>query len=106
MKGINSLFQKHISKEVNKEAKQRPRNYFMPERNDLLVHRYYFYVHYRNFRFDKCLNILQTEIYITEQTITNVLTVCSEILDDVFKRKPSIKELEKKFPHFHWPIKE
>jgi hypothetical protein len=81
---------------------QRPRNFFMPDRNLFLVYRYYFYAEIKFYRYDKCLSELEQDVFLTACRITGVLTECSPQLDEVMKQKPTLRELQKKFPRYTW----
>jgi hypothetical protein len=104
MRGVIKNFNSFIEKEKPTQDKQRPRNFYMPERNTLLVNRYYYYAQFKQYRYDVCLKKLELEFYLTEVRIVFVLSSCSVYLSEVMKSKPTIKELKNKFPHFNWDM--
>ncbi len=103
MRGQQSLFSELFENTTKRVADEpRPRNYFMPERNLHLAHRYYYYAEVKFLRYDKCLQILEQEFYITEARLVVVLSECTEVLRELVEAKPSVKELQQKIPHFNW----
>jgi hypothetical protein len=103
MKGQQLNFSQFFnSNNVHETKIQRPRNFFMPERNELLVHRYYFYVKIKNYRYEKCLEELEKDVFITAFTQTKILSACSELLSKIMQEQPSVKELANKFPRLNW----
>lgn len=106
MKGQISLHTQFFSGNESStvETKQRPRNFFMPERNELLVYRYYFYAQIKGYRYEKCLEELEQDVFITGFRQIAVLSSCVDLLSDVMKNKPTVKELARKFPRFNWNL--
>lgn len=80
----------------------RPRNYYMPLRNEHLAYRYYYYAEVKFIRYDKCLQLLETEFYLCEARIVVLLSELTELLRKIVETKPTVKELEKKIPHLNW----
>lgn len=89
---------------VAPKEKQRPRNFFMPERNQLLVHRYYFYAEIKGYRYDKCLTELEQDMFITETRLSTVLTECMDLLRQIMQTKPTLKQLQRQFPRLNWNL--
>jgi hypothetical protein len=105
MRGQQSLFSSLFVETVPKTAqKQRPRNYYQPERNEALVHRYYYHAEMNRLRYDDCIRQLEIEFHITAPRIISVLTECTSIIESVINTKPSIKDLENKFPWYSWKV--
>lgn len=106
MRGQQSLFQNLFMQEsVRTSSKQRPRNFYLPERNEAMIARYYFHAEHNRYRYDDCLSLLEQEFYITSPRIVNVLSDHSARLNDLIASNPTIKELEKKWPHFNWKVR-
>ncbi len=101
-RGQYSLFNNIFEKVEQEDKEIRPRNYFMPLRNQHLTYRYYYYANIRFLRFDKCLEILEQEFYITEARLVVLLNDDTDLLKKIAQEKPSVKELQKKIPHFNW----
>jgi hypothetical protein len=103
MRGQQSLFANiFVDTAVKPVQKQRPRNYYQPERNEALVHRYYFHAEINRMRFDDCIKQLESEFHITAPRIVAVLTQCTSNIQRLHDAKPSLKDLEKKFPWYAW----
>jgi hypothetical protein len=103
MRGQQSLFSNIFEVEtIRVEEKPRPRNYYMPERNLAICYRYYYYAEIECKRYDKCLEFLENEFYITEARIIDVLSECHDSIKLIVAEKPTIKDLQKKIPHFKW----
>lgn len=104
-RGQLSIF-KNLFEQTPKQTtiEQRPRNYFMPERDQLLAHRFYFYAELKFYRLDKCKKELEREFFITEARLEVVLRILVPITQKVVEQKPTIKELELKFPWMNWRI--
>jgi len=102
MRGQKTLFADLFETSLTPKEKQRPRNYFLPERNEALVYRYYFHAEVNRLRYDDCLVNLEREFYLTTPRLIVVLSCNSDLLSEIIKKRPSTRELETKFPHFSW----
>lgn len=80
----------------------RPRNFFQPERNEALLHRYYFHAEINRYRYDDCLLMLEKEFYLTSMRIMAILRQNVDALSNIVNSKPSTAQMNKKFPHFKW----
>lgn len=106
MRGQQSLFANiFIDTAVNPAPKQRPRNFYLPERNEALVHRYYFHAEINRMRFDDCIKQLEMEFHLTNPRIIAVLTQCTNEIKRLHETKPCIKEFEKKYPWYSWKLR-
>lgn len=102
MRGQLSIFQDIFKKESQSVPKQRPRNFFLPERNKALVYRYFYYAEIHRLRYEDCLAVLEQEFYITGTRIITVLTESADLIKQVSQDQPHIKELQALFPHLMW----
>jgi hypothetical protein len=103
MRGQQKLFNNiFLSKMEVTTPDNKPRNVFMPERNEALYHRYYYYVDIKRMRFDDALNQLEKEFFITNFQIRKLLTKQTDRISDLHSKKTSIKELKIKYPFFIW----
>lgn len=106
MRGQQSLFANiFIDTAVKSAPKQRPRNFYQPERNEALAHRYYFHIEINRMRFDDCIKQLEMEFHITTPRIIAVLNQCTNEIKRLHELKPSVKELEKKYPWYAWKLR-
>lgn len=101
MRGQQSLFNDLFHQEKQKSA-NRPRNYYQPERNRALIHRYYFHAEINRLRYDDVLQILEKEFYLTEPRIIVILSEQSSNIKKIVHNPPTITDLQKMFPHFNW----
>lgn len=101
-RGQYLLFSDIFENKTKVVEETRPRNYYMPLRNEHLAYRYYYYAEVKFMRYDKCLQLLETEFYLTEARIVVLLSDCTDLLHSIVQRKPTVKELEKKIPHLNW----
>ncbi len=105
MKGQQSLFSELFEEQVIRtEEKPRPRNFFMPDRNLHLAYRYYFWAEIKFMRYDKCLEYLEKEFYITDVRIIDILSDNRNSINEIVKTKPTIKDLQKIIPHLNWLV--
>jgi len=102
MRGQQSLFTGLFSETTAVVKKQRPRNFYLPERNEALLHRYYYHAEINRYRYDDCLKMLEQEFYLTAPRIITVLNDNVNRLSDIVHERPKLVELSKKFPHFAW----
>lgn len=102
MRGQQSLFNDVFAKKEKKTTTQRPRNFFLPERNEALLYRYYYHAEINRYRYDVCLEELEKEFYITSLRIVFVLSENAEKLSEIVNNKPPVNEIAKIFPHFNW----
>jgi hypothetical protein len=107
MRGQHTLFEEMFGKEAEEAVKlndkQRPRNVLMPERNMLLLYRFYFLIEINRMRYDDALKQLEKEFFIVEARIVVVLSDNDDQLRKIVKEeKPDRSGLEKVYPHINW----
>lgn len=72
-------------------------------RNRVLVARYYYWTEVRRRRFDDVMLILsEQEFFVEERTISNALLDWDEYLNNLYKKKCSVKDLKKEYPNWNW----
>jgi len=74
----------------------------MPIRNEHLAYRFYYYAEIKFLRYDKCLEALEREFYLTEARLVVVLSGLTDRLREITQEKPDVKTLREKIPHFSW----
>lgn len=105
MRGQTSLFSKNfVIPEVKVINVAKPRNYYQPERNQALSYRFYFYCEIKRMRYDDTIKQLELEFHLSSHRLINVLNEYSGFLQGVVNSKPTVKELEKKYPWFSWKV--
>jgi hypothetical protein len=102
MRGQRSLFSDKFEAAIVKTTKQRPRNFYKPERDEALVHRYFYYIEINRLRYDDSIRQLEREFHITAPRIIAVLSEMQSMIERVITDNPTIKELECKFPWLNW----
>jgi hypothetical protein len=106
MRGQRTLFDDLITKElkakINNDGKQRPRNVLMPERNTLLIYRYYYHVDINRMRFDDTLEQLEKEFFIVAARIVVIISDNDTQLRSIMQTKPDRATLKKLYPFLNW----
>ena len=106
MRGQRTLFDElfgNEAEEVVLNEKQRPRNVLMPERNLLLLYRFYYLVEMKRMRYDDTLQQLEKEFFIVAARIVVVLSNNDAQLRKIVKEdKPDSRALAKLYPHINW----
>jgi len=82
----------------------RTRNFKMPERNNLLAHRFYFYDMIKFYKSEKCLEELSREFFLSEDRTIDLIREMSDLINELRQRRPSTRELQGKFPWINWSI--
>lgn len=102
MKGQQSLFSDLFSTE---NISGKPTNGFRPfgaARNECLVHRYYYYLHFQGKRYDLIINYLSNEFFLAPITIPDLLADNVELVRRLITEHPPVEELQKKYPFMVW----
>jgi hypothetical protein len=104
MRGERSLFNEMFGEEAQAHpGKQRPRNVLMPERNTLLLYRFYFMINIARMRYDDTLQQLEREFFIVQARIVVVLMQNEVQLHQIVKQeKPDLAILARLYPHINW----
>ena len=101
-RGQLSLFTAIFGNSDETEHEKRFRNYHMPRRNEHLILRYYYHAEHEKKGYEACLADLETEFYLTERRIIDILSECDEQLRALVALKPSVREIKAKAPHLAW----
>lgn len=72
------------------------------QRNDLLLHRYYFYGHFTDLRYHKIMRRMNREFFLSERRLLDVIQAHTAKLHDIRQCQPSLMDLQRKWPHFIW----
>lgn len=104
MRGQQSFYGMFFAEEAKSEAKDqsRPRNPYMPDRNNALAHRWYFYAVIKNYNQPRCMEELEREFFLTSARMEVILASLQPQLRDINVTRPSVKQLEKMFPWLNW----
>ena len=100
---MEALIEDKSRVEVMPEKVKRGRNIeLIDKRNECLLHRYYFYSKVLKLKYEDVITTLTTEFFISGRTITDITLSESDYLTELFKKKYTAKELEKKFRFLNW----
>lgn len=72
------------------------------KRNDCLIHRYYFLVKLEGRQYLAALEQLENEFYISQRTITDIISEESAKLRQLHANKPEAKYFKSIYPHLTW----
>lgn len=87
------------------EKKQRGRDSSLIEqRNEKLLHRYFFYGHYTKYRTDYIYEQLMFEFDLTEERIFRLISKHSNAIKQLRNDPPTIKQLAEKYPFYNWSL--
>ncbi|MFB9862732.1 hypothetical protein [Rufibacter immobilis] len=105
MRGHETLFTNLFPPSVSLEApKQGQRNTQTDRRDDVLAHRYYYWVHLRRNRYDDALAELEKEFFLSAAVVVQRLDRRRELLRELVAWKPNPRQLGVKLPHFNWQV--
>jgi hypothetical protein len=106
MRGQRTLFDELMTNELKakiaNDGKQRPRNVLMPDRNTLLIHRYYYYVQIVRLQFEDALSQLEKEFFIVSDRIVVVMSDNDTQFRSIIQAKPDRATLKKLYPYINW----
>jgi len=72
------------------------------QRNELLLHRHYFYSKIKCLQYHMLLEALESEFFITQRTLVDIVQTNSFILKDLNTKKPSAAYFKTKYPFLSW----
>ena len=72
------------------------------ERNRCLCFRYWYYSKRHKNRYDDVLKCLSKEFYLSEMTVTNLISKNSISIKRVYEENPKINELKIEFDYLTW----
>lgn len=83
---------------------ERPRNFFMPERNMVLAHRWYYYAVIKDYNMPRCMKELECEFFLTTARLEVILGSIQGILREINENRPTVKQMEKAYPWLNWNL--
>src|SRR5690606_10612245 len=81
---------------------QRRRNMAMPDRNNLLAHRFYYYDAIKGLKSERCLEELEKEFFLSQRRLIDLIYEIGDLITEVRQQRPSVRELEKMYPWLNW----
>jgi len=108
MRGSRSIFQTLLYDDTPQTA-ELP----LPERkgrsealklrqNEMIVCRYYFHVKIQGRQYEKALETLESEIFLSQRTIIDIINKNSLKLKELQQLKPNVKYFRAKYPFLNW----
>lgn len=108
MRGERSIFQTLFSDNTPQTA-QLP----LPERkgrsealklrqNEMIICRYYYYIKIQGRQYDKALELLQDEVFLSVRTIIDIINRDRGQLKTLQQLKPDLKYFRTKYPFLNW----
>lgn len=70
--------------------------------NELIVHRYYYYIKIVRRNYPDTLAALESEIFLAPLTITRIIQANTALLKQLHNQKTTVSELRKKYPWLVW----
>lgn len=107
MRGQNSaflcLFTEETPPEVQPAVADRPgRNEdLVRQRDELLLHRYYYYVKIVRRQYQDTLDLLQAEFFLSQRRIVDIIQA-SDRHKELNMLRPDVKYFRQQYPHWVW----
>ena len=71
-------------------------------RNELLLHRFYYYGKHTAWRYERILEQLSNEFFITERRIQDIIQEQQEQLRELRQEAPQPAAMRQRWPHLMW----
>lgn len=71
-------------------------------RNELMCNRFYYYQKIKHYHFQKCVESLHEEFFLSQTEITKILRSMAEYLGELRGNQPAIKTLKELAPWMRW----
>lgn len=99
---FNDLFADTLPPVVKQPGKGRNQN-FDALRNELLIHRYFYYGKFHNeLKYEVIISRLSEQFFLTERRIQDVISENAIALRQLRQDPPTVPELKKRWPHLVW----
>lgn len=108
MKGHRSIYQSLFDEpapvaELPAAAERRGRSEVLKARQDaMIICRYYYHVKLQEKQYEKALQALEQEVYLSKHTIVKIITRESAHLKMLHQAKPTTKYFQAKYPFLNW----
>src|SRR6476620_11999031 len=70
--------------------------------NEMIVCRYYFHIKIQGRQYEKALETLEGEIFLSQRTLIDIINKNSLKLKELHQLKPNIKYFRAKYPFLNW----
>jgi hypothetical protein len=72
------------------------------QRNELLLHRHYFYTKIKKYPYHLLLSSLESEFFLTQRTVMDIVQSNTTLLRRINTDKIESRELRRKYPAMNW----
>ncbi len=97
-----SLFDTPLTVAVNNVDRRGRNEALLEKRNLMLIHRHYFWFKIKEVQYQRGLDNLGDEFFLTERTIIDIVQNNTSLLRQLKAINPDKKYFEKKYPFFNW----
>lgn len=104
MRGSNSLFNDYFPISPAEKQRRGRSETFDSQRNECLIYRYQYFGAATGFRYEILVKIIARQFWLSEVTVTNILTLNYDIRSKARKDQPTQKFLKEKWPHMSWEL--
>ena len=102
-RGYRTLFGDLLEDTEVKAPQGKGRNEeLLAQRNELLIHRYYYFTKILRLQYGDALKQLRDQLHLETRTITDILQTNSAELYRLHQSKPAIKYFRDKYPYLRW----
>lgn len=106
MRGERSIFLSLFNDNVKQittapERKGRSED-LLNKRNELLVCRHYYYTRIMELQYQRTLEKLENELYLSQRTIIDIINNNHKLLSSINSQKPAAKYFRTRFPFMVW----
>lgn len=102
-RGYRTLFSDFIEEPPVKVVQRRGRSEELhQERNELLIHRYYYFIKVLRMQYADALQKLRVQLFIEERTIIDAVQQNRVMLKKLHEEKPTAKYFRDKYPFMNW----
>jgi hypothetical protein len=96
------LFQEAPVLTVVKPERKGRSEHLINRRNELIAARYWFYVKIQRKNYMDCLEALEQEMFLSQLTLTRIVTSMTDQLKTYQKQPPEVKVFAKEYPFLVW----
>lgn len=71
-------------------------------RNELLLHRYYYYGKFTGLRYSVTIQRLSSEFFVSDRRIQDIIQKSADEIQEIRNTAPSVTEMRTKWPNWVW----
>ncbi len=99
---VQSIMDEKTSDKGVKTNKKHNKGVYIVQRDLALMYRFFYYYDLKTMRYESVLEILNTEFYLSETRIAQIIMQRGSVLATLKAEKADRKYLANKFPHYSW----